>query len=168
MLKLHYNCVYLDHCLNGGEPKFNTWAHHNCLNVMSFINLIFFFLERKVCYVYMQFEPKLAKPRVHQVHQTQAYQAQWGFKPNSIKIKSSSSRFRPTKVQFSEFQLKHPQRTKKKQAIQLCLISQVVKPYLGYQDHCFILKFVVYYMFLMRIFCSTNQFVPKRDLTSFN
>ena len=72
--------------------------------------------------------------------------------PIPIKIKSSSSRFRPTKVQFSEFQLKHPQWTKKEQAARLCLIPYVVKPYLGYQDHCFILNFVVYYMFLMGIF----------------
>ena len=107
----------------------------------------FDFLERKVCHMYMQFKPNLAKPKVHQAHQ-----AEWGFKPNSIKIKPSSLRFRSTKVQFSKFQLKHPQWTKKKQAARLCLISQAVKPYLGYQDHYFILKFVVYYMFLMRIF----------------
>ena len=72
--------------------------------------------------------------------------------PIPIQIKSSSLKFRPTKVQFLEFQLKHPQWTKKEQVARLCHIPQAVKPYLGYQDHCFILKFVVYYMFLMRIF----------------
>ena len=72
--------------------------------------------------------------------------------PIPIQIKSSSLKFRPTKVQFLEFQLKHPQWTKKEQVARLGHIPQAVKPYLGYQDHCFILKFVVYYMFLMRIF----------------
>ena len=40
MLKLHCILCVFDHCLSHGEPKFNTWAYHNCLNVVCFINLI--------------------------------------------------------------------------------------------------------------------------------
>ena len=62
MLKLHYNCVYLDHCLNGGEPKFNTWAHHNCLNVMSFINLIFISQKERYVMCICNLNPSLLSP----------------------------------------------------------------------------------------------------------
>ena len=32
MLKLHCILCVFDYCLSHGEPKFNTWVHHNCLN----------------------------------------------------------------------------------------------------------------------------------------
>ena len=144
MLKLHCILCVFDHCLSHGELKFNTWAHHNCLNVMPFINLNLFSQKERYVMCICSLSPSLLSPKSIKLNEDSS--------PIPIKIKSSSSRFRPTKVQFSKFQLKHPQWTKKKQAAQLCLIPQAVKPYFGYQDHCLILKFIVYYMFLMRIF----------------
>ena len=150
MLKLHCILCVFDHCLSHGELKFNTWAHHNCLNVVPFINLNLFSQKERYVMCICSLSPSLLSPKSIKLNEDSS--------PIPIKIKSSSSRFRPTKVQFSKFQLKHPQWTKKKQAAQLCLIPQAVKPYFGYQDHCLILKFIVYYMFLMRIFVEVYCF----------
>ena len=135
MLKLHCILCVFDHCLSHGELKFNTWAHHNCLNVVPFINLNLFSQKERYVMCICSLSPSLLSRKSIKLNEDSS--------PIPIKIKSSSSRFRPTKVQFSKFQLKHPQWTKKKQAAQLCLIPQAVKPYFGYQDHCLILKFIV-------------------------
>ena len=109
----------------------------------------FVLLERKVCHVYMQFKPNLAKPKVQQAHQTQAHSSP--IPSRSTHLPRGLGLPRSNFQNFNSNIHNGPRRNKQLDFASFHKQSSH-KPYLGYQDHCFILKFVVYYMFLMRIF----------------
>ena len=62
-LKLHCTLCVFDHCLSHGEPMFNTWAHHNCLNVVCFINLILFSQKERYVMCICSLSPSLLSPK---------------------------------------------------------------------------------------------------------
>ena len=63
MLKLHCILCVFDHCLSHGEPKFNIWAHNNCLNVVCFIDLILISQKERYVICICSLSPILLSPK---------------------------------------------------------------------------------------------------------
>ena len=91
MLKFHCKLCMLDHCMSHGEPKFNTWAHHDCLNVVCFINLILFSWKEMYVMCICSCSPSLLSPKSIKLIKTQSHQVHKFIKLKLIKLNEDSS-----------------------------------------------------------------------------